>query len=255
MVSRPLIGFAWAIAFSAGAWSASDQLQPPRAARPLPDTSALSWETRGDIFMAHKRFSEAIDAYKKAPQNSAVIWNKTGIAYHQLAELNAARRCYERAIKINPRYAEGLNNLGTVYYSKRSYRKAIKYYKKALTISPQSASIYSNLGTAYFARRKYDDALQAYQQALTLDPEVFEHRSTQGVLIQERSVKERARYHYYLAKLYAKAGENERALQYIRKALEEGFKDRGKLKEDPEFSHLRDLPEFQQLLTVEPRVL
>lgn len=255
MVSRLLIGFAWAVAFSACAWNASDQLQPPRAAQPPPDTSLLSWETRGDIFMAHKRFSEAIDAYRKAPQNTAVIWNKTGIAYHQMTEINAARRCYEQAIKINPRYAEALNNLGTVYYTKRGYRKAIKFYKKALIVSPQSASIYSNLGTAYFARKKYEDAIQAYQQALALDPEVFEHRSTQGVMIQERSVQERARYHYYLAKLYARAGDNERALQYVRKAIEEGFKDRARLKEDPEFSHLRELPEFQQLLTLEPRVL
>ena len=170
-------------------------------------------------------------------------------------ETNTAKRYYERSVKINPRYAEGLNNLGTVYYSKRNFGKAIKFYKKALEVSPRSASIYSNLGTAYFARKKYQDAVDAYQQALTLDPEVFEHRSTQGVMLQERNVQERAKYHYCLAKLYAKAGANDRALQYVRKALEEGFKDRAKLKEDPEFAKMRDLPEFQQLLTWEPRVL
>jgi len=94
-----------------------------------------------------------------------------------------------------------------------------------------------------------------YEQALKLDPEVFEHRSTQGVLLQERSVEERAKFHYYLAKTYAKAGAVERALIYIRKAIEEGFKEKKKFEEDPEFSELRELPEFKQLMAMEARVL
>ncbi|HEX9106321.1 MAG TPA: tetratricopeptide repeat protein, partial [Longimicrobiales bacterium] len=87
------------------------------------------------------------------------------------------------------------------------------------------------------------------------DPEVFEHRNNYGVLLQERSVQERAKFHYYLAKTYAKAGMNDRALQYLRKALEEGFKEREKIPEEPDFAALKDNPEFQQLLTSEPRVL
>jgi hypothetical protein len=55
--------------------------------------------------------------------------------------------------------------------------------------------------------------------------------------------------------LYAKASRNELALQYLRKALEEGFKDKKKLEQDTEFQALRDLPEFKELLALEPRVL
>ena len=61
---------------------------------------------------------------------------------------------------------------------------------------------------------------------------MFEHRNTYGVLLQERSVEERAKFHYYLARAYAKAGMNDRALQYLRKALEEGLKERDKIAED-----------------------
>ncbi len=77
---------------------------------------------------------------------------------------------------------------------------------------------------------------------------MFEHRNTYGVLLQERTVEERARFHYYLAKIYAKQGQQDRALQYMRKALEEGFADRKRLMEDPEFAALRDLPAFKELL-------
>jgi tetratricopeptide (TPR) repeat protein len=128
-------------------------------------------------------------------------------------------------------------------------------YRRSLRIAPDSASIYSNLGTAFFAEKKYKEAAEAYDRALQLDPEVFEHHSTYGVLLQERTVDERAKFHYYLAKVYAKEGQKDRALLYIRKALEEGFTDRKKLMQDPEFAALRDLPEFKELLKLEPRVL
>ncbi len=215
----------------------------------------LTPEQRGDVLMARKEYREAIESYGQAPQNSAVILNKTGIAYHQMTELGAAMKRYQRAIRLDAKYSEAINNLGTVYYAEKRYGKAIGFYKRALKLAPDSASIYSNLGTAYFAEKKYKDAAVAYDKAMQLDPEIFEHRSTYGVLLQERTVDERAKFHYYLAKIYAKEGQKERALLYIRKALEEGFTDKKKLMQDPEFAALRDLPEFKELLTLEPRVL
>jgi tetratricopeptide (TPR) repeat protein len=215
----------------------------------------VTQEMRGDIFMARKMYREAAEAYKEGPTNNAVLLNKTGIAYHQMLELPAAEKYYRLAIKSNPAYAEAINNLGTIYYARKSYRRALNEYKRALRISPDSASMWSNLGTGYFARKDYPHAADCWQHALQLDPEVFESRGTQGVLLQERSVDERAKFHYFLAKTYAKAGQNDRALLYIRKALEEGFKERKKFEEEPEFAPLKDLPEFKQLLAQDQRVL
>ncbi|HYI93397.1 MAG TPA: tetratricopeptide repeat protein [Bryobacteraceae bacterium] len=215
----------------------------------------LTPEMRGDIMMARKMFREAVDMYASTGQDTAIIANKMGIAYHQMTELDTARKYYQRAIKLDPKYSEAINNLGTIFYAKKNYRKAVSQYNKALKIKPSSASIYSNLGTAQFARKKYKQALEAYDIALSIDPEVFEHRGSHGVLLQERSVEERAKFHFYLAKTYAKAGAVERALTYIRKALEEGFKERDKFQNEPEFAKMKELPEFQQLMASEPRVL
>jgi tetratricopeptide (TPR) repeat protein len=215
----------------------------------------LTPEARGDILMARKMFREAIDVYSLGADSNAILSNKLGIAYHQMLQLDIARKYYVQAIRLNPKYPEAVNNLGTIYYARKQYRKAIGQYNKAIKLAPNSASIYSNLGTAEFSRKKYKEASDAYEKALVLDPEVFEHRNASGTLLQERSVEERAKFHYYLAKTYAKAGNNERALQYIRKALEEGFKDREKFNKEPEFASLKELPEFQELLKMEPRVL
>ena len=229
---------------------------------PAPDkTSApdspkvLSPEMRGDIFVARKMYREAIEVYQTGPKDSAVLANKTGIAYHQLQDFADAKKNYERAVRLNPQYAEAINNLGTVFYAQKSCRRAITQYKRALRFTPESASILSNLGTAYFARKNYTEAFATYQKALEIDPQVFERRSSQGVLLQERSVEERAKFHYYMAKTYAKAGMTDLALLYIRKALEEGFKEREKFTKDPEFAGLKDNPEFKQLIATEQKVL
>ncbi len=216
---------------------------------------AVTAEMRGDISMARKDYRQAIDFYKQMEPLSHIALNKIGIGYHQLLDLPSAKKYYERALKSKPDYAEAVNNLGTVFYAGKSYRRAITQYTKALRLTPNSASIYSNLGTAWFARKNYERASLAYQKALELDPEVFEHRSTNGVLLQERSITERAKFHFYLAKTYAKAGQVERALLYMRKALEEGFKERQKFVEEPEFAALQENPEFQELLKLQPRVL
>jgi tetratricopeptide (TPR) repeat protein len=225
---------------------------PPQA-----DTSkpVISPETRGDILMARRMYREAIDAFAEGSPKDAVLRNKTGIAYHQLMQLDSARKCYEQAVKLKPDYHEAINNLGTVWYAKKSYRRAISQYRKAIKLAPDTASIHSNLGTAYFARKDFEPAMEEFRIALQLDPNVFEHHSSYGVMLQERSVQDRAKFHYSMAALYAQGGRSELALQYLRKALEEGFRERKKLDTDPAFAAMRELPEFKQLLALEPRVL
>jgi tetratricopeptide (TPR) repeat protein len=246
MVSRPL-----AIAFAAGSIAAFAFAQ---VAAEAPKTR-VSVETRGDILMARKMYREAIDVFREDKSKNPVISNKIGIAYHQMQQLDSARKYYEQAIRFKPDYAEAINNLGTVYYAKKSFGRSISYYRKALKYAPKSASIYSNLGTAYFARKKYKEAMETYQIALKLDPNVFENHGSYGVLLEERNVEERAKFHFHMAKLYAQTGRNDLALQYLRKALEEGYKDKKKIAEDPDFQAMRDLPEFKELLALEPRVL
>jgi tetratricopeptide (TPR) repeat protein len=219
-----------------------------------PATPPLTPELRGDIFMARKMYREAIDMYRQGP-NTAVLANKIGIAFHQLLLLDTAKKQYERAIKLDPKYPEAINNLGTIYYAQKNYKRAIKYYKRALKCGNPSASIYANLGAAYFGRKDYKHATIYYEEALKLDPDVFEHHSTFGTLMQERTIEERAKFHLYLAKMYAQSGKNDRAIIYLRKALEEGVKDRKKIPDMPEFASLKSSAAFKELLAENPKPL
>jgi tetratricopeptide (TPR) repeat protein len=209
---------------------------------------------RGDIYMARKMYRDAIEAYMQAPV-SAPMLNKIGIAYHQLADVDTAGKYYQRAIKMDPQFADAINNLGTIYYSKKSYRRAINEFRKVLRVKPDAAATWANLANAYFERKQFDRFAEAQDRALELDPEVFSNRGTVGSLVQDRNIADRAKHDYFMAKSLAKRGRNADALQFIRKALEEGFKERNKFQEEPEFAGLRDDPEFKQIMATEPKVL
>jgi len=212
--------------------------------------SDLTPETQGDLLMIHQRYLAAISAYQRGPHDSPVLWNKLGIAYQHMYALDFAKLQYEKALSINPRYPEALNNLGTVYYGEKDYRKAENFYKKALKLKPDCASFYSNLGTAYFADHKYKQGLGAYQRAFALDPEVFIRESMERIA-ELGPIEEQARLNYELARMYAHAGNFDAAIRYLRNAFIDGFDDRKKLMEEKDFATLRTRPEFTLLLAEE----
>lgn len=208
--------------------------------------------------MARRMYREAIDAFQEGSLKDPILHNKQGIAYHQLLQLDQALKEYQQAVKLKPDYEEALNNIGTIYYAKKSYRRATSWFSRALARAPddpKSAAVYVNLGSSWFSRKNYERAQVAFQTALRLDSEVFEQHGSFGVMMQERNIEERAKFHFYLAKMYAKTGRNELALQYLRKAFEEGLPDKVKATDAPEFNPLRNSDEFKELLKLEPRVL
>jgi tetratricopeptide (TPR) repeat protein len=264
MVSRPIAmllvaGLNSAFAFGQTGTALLDGSRTATNAPPQTvEREPLTPEMRGDIFLARKMYREAIDTFREGSPKDPVLHNKIGIARHQLLQLDQARKEYELAVKLKPDYEEAINNIGTVYYAEKSYRRATTWFSRAIKLAPddpKSAAVYVNLGSAWFSRKNYERAQQAFQTAVQLDPEVFERHGNYGVMMQERNVEERAKFHFYLARMYAKSGRNELALQYLRKALEEGFRERQKLTDAPEFTPLRALPEFQALLKLDPRVL
>jgi tetratricopeptide (TPR) repeat protein len=223
------------------------------AASAQPATRELSPEEMADLFMARKQYLEAARAYKQlSDQNprNAVYLNKLGIALHQQEALTLAMKYYERALKADPGYADAENNIGTIWYQRKRYGKAIKAYEKAIKIRDDMAVLYSNLGYAYFGDKKYEDSISAFRTALAKDPQLFEHNASRaGSLLQDRSVSDRGRFYFLLAKSYAESGNVERSVLYLRKAKDEGYTQLvADLKKDKAFAAELKTPEIQDML-------
>jgi tetratricopeptide (TPR) repeat protein len=230
--------------------------QVPNAAGP-PAEHHFTGEEMGDLFMARKQYREASEAYKRLadqdPRN-AVYLNKLGISLHQQEALGLALKYYERALKADPRYADAQNNIGTVWYQRKKYGKAIRAYHRAIKIREDMPVLYSNLGYAYFGDKKYEESIAAFRTALTKDPEFFEHNGSRtGSLLQDRSVSDRGRFYFLLAKSFAESGNLERCVLYLRKAKDDGYASFvADLKKDKAFASILMNPEVQDMLAPKP---
>jgi tetratricopeptide (TPR) repeat protein len=207
-------------------------------------------EQLGDALMGHQRYQAAIEAYKKGPHDSADVWNKMGIAYQMMFNMDEATRCYQVSLKLSPKNTHVLNNLGTIYDSQKEYRSAERMYRKALKYDPQSALIHKNLGTDLLAQHKYKKGWESYQAALAIDSQIFDRNGSPRVE-NPASVLDRGAMNYYMAKGCVRAGMNDRAIEYLRMALNEGFTNPKKIVADSEFASLRGLPAFEELLAAQ----
>lgn len=207
-------------------------------------------EIRADVLLARRQYQAAIEAYEQAPLDSASVWNKMGIAYEMLYDNTAARRCYQKAHKLEPKNASVLNNIGSLEMAAKNYKKAEKLYRRAIKLNSKSALFYKNLGTAYISARKYKKGWIEYRAALVIDPMIFSTQAGMRVM-NPTSTQDRGAMNYFMAKGCLLAGEKKQAIEYLRMALNEGFTNPKKLVEDNEFAALRTMPAFQELIESE----
>jgi tetratricopeptide (TPR) repeat protein len=82
--------------------------------------------------------------------------------YHLLAEAHtnagnqdAARRCYEEAVKLNPESAPDHYQLGTIYLAGGFFARAVESYTTALRLGIDTPILRYKLGSAFFNLRNY----------------------------------------------------------------------------------------------------
>lgn len=267
------LGLVLAVAMGTPSWGAQGAqqveqppLQPalpnpviaPETSSPLPaKPGTLTLENRADIFMARKDYADAVDHYQRAlkegDRRDGALWNKLGIAYQQMQNMNAARRAYKEAIRVRKDFPEPWNNLGTTYYLEKKAKKSLKYYREAIKLNPQSASFHVNLGTAYYATKKIPEAIEEYRTALGLDPAVLTQRSNLGTTVSARSAD--AKFFFYMGKVFASLGRVDDAVRYLRHAFEEGFDDFKLLDSDEDYQKIGALPAYKELRANPPKAI
>jgi tetratricopeptide (TPR) repeat protein len=226
--------------------------QQPSTSASTPQIPQLTPETIADLLVVHQKYLEAITAYQKLNPKTAQIYNKLGAAYEHMLMDDDAKASFERALKMDKKFAEAYNNLATVYYHEKDYGRAERFYKKAISLNNANAAVYSNLGALSLARNKFRDGAEAYQRAFILDSNIFQEIAEAGIP-NSASMADLANMNFCFAKIYAQAGMNNLAIEYLQKAIMEGFHDKVGLQEDQEFAGLHGMPEFQKLISSERR--
>tara|TARA_Y100001936_G_scaffold254154_1_gene325882 strand:- start:16423 stop:16827 length:405 start_codon:yes stop_codon:yes gene_type:complete len=74
--------------------------------------------------------------------------------------LNRAIQDYDKAIKLNPKYADAYNNRGVAYSDKGQVNRATHDLNMAIELNPKSAATYYNRGIAYRKKGELNRAIQ-----------------------------------------------------------------------------------------------
>jgi len=186
--------------------------------------------------LAGKKLSfdiELIDILKPGPTAPALY--RLGSFLQGSGELEEASRCYEKAVAIQPDFADAYFNLGVISHVAGKPDEAIIYYQKVLELDPNHLQANNNLGNVLRQSGRTDEAMHYYQKALSTNPDHADTYNNIGAFFQIKGSLGEAIQHYQravelnpafteafnnLCNAYMLEGEYEKATQAYQKAIE-----------------------------------
>ncbi|MFN7930473.1 MAG: tetratricopeptide repeat protein [Blastocatellia bacterium] len=160
------------------------------------------------ILIAFGALLSAMSLYLALPAIAKVYTNNLGVRYHQAGDIKKAVKSYERAISLDPDYAQAHYNLGSAYETSLELDKAITEYQVALRDDPKFYYAYNNLARLFLLRSENN----ASTTALTILNTALEQKPTELPILYA-IYKNRAWAHLNL-KLYIEAEKD------VKRALE-----------------------------------
>jgi tetratricopeptide (TPR) repeat protein len=73
-----------------------------------------------NYYINENRMSEAmtwIDEAIRSDEKSAVLWNVKGRILENDKKVDESMKCYEKALELDPQYADAMGNIGRIYYN------------------------------------------------------------------------------------------------------------------------------------------
>ena len=121
-----------------------------------------SIELQNRIENAQRKAAEQPDNY--------VAWVELGNAWYDQNSPEHAIEAYSRALKLNPKQPDALNDQGAMYTELGDFQRAISNFEKALAIDPGNLESLYNMGYIYaFELEQSERALEIWKRYLTFD--------------------------------------------------------------------------------------
>ena len=124
-------------------------------------------------YAVRDNYNPAIEDFNKAIElnpNYAEAYSNRGLVYAKKGDYDRAIEDLNKAIELDPNYAEAYNNRGIAFEGEGDYDRAIANYTKAIQLNPDYAVAYNNRGIAYDRKGEHDLAIEDYSEAIKLKP-------------------------------------------------------------------------------------
>jgi Tfp pilus assembly protein PilF len=181
---------------------------PPPRATPEASPEVREGEQllqQGDAAGAKAKFEAALAKSEKDPRALLGL----GLAEEALGHVDAAADAYREALEVDGTLAEAHNNLGLILRDKDQLDAAVAELEAAVKADPRLASAQANLALAYEDQGRAPEATKAYEAAIGLSDDAMLHANFGLFLLG--------------------AGNSERAVSELRKALDGAKGDRAVL--------------------------
>lgn len=169
-----------------------------------------------------KKYREAGPYIEQALEHDAldeVAWLNKALYLHHSRNLPEAIACCDRAIAINPGYAEALTAKGIILTAAQRYEDALAALDEVLAARPDHAEAHCKRGFVLKQLGRREDALASLERALALKPDYAEALQSRGHVLSSlgRHPEAIASYRDALAR-----GGNAKELEYFLAALGAG---------------------------------
>ena len=192
----------------------------------------------GAVYFRLEEFDKSksmLESAASIDSSSYQVWSNLGTLYYYDGLLDRSVNAFEIALKLNPtnyrllgNYAAALRLLGSKRLSEEKYLQAASRIEENLKVSPNDPELISTLACFYADLSRKKEAVVLILQAIKLAP-------------RDADVLGRA------VAVYELVGDRQRALDWLAKALENGYSPTP-ISYDPELKKLRGDPQCQKLM-------
>lgn len=153
-----------------------------------------------------------------------------GTALDGTGDWQQAQAEYQKALTVNPEYADARFDLAHLYFKHNNYAEAEQEYRRLIVEDPKDASAHNELGGVLTATNQTADAQHEFEAAIAIDPDNFDAlynlasieagnnnfpRATE-LLQQALKQKDDADAHQLLGNIYIQSGRLGDALQQFK---------------------------------------
>lgn len=135
------------------------------------EQSAEIFYNLGITIALRGNFGEAIACWQRAVElqpDFADAYQQQGYVFQKQEEFEQAISCYLKALEINPNWAETHYNLGLCFVQQNRWSEAIAHFQEAIKLKPDDAQTYGDCGKAFLEQGKIDEAILYFQTAIQL---------------------------------------------------------------------------------------
>ena len=217
----------------------------------------VKWTYDWDWIGAEKEFQRSMDL----SPNYAIGHGMYALYLDSMSRVEEAMAQNRRARELEPLSLILNTNIGELLYNTRRYDQAIEQYRKTVEIETNFSPVHEDLAEAYERKGMYREAVAEWQESLIADGD-RRNAAAMGQAYLKSGYKSAMKTWldhitspsshlyvspFFIATLYARLGEGDRALDWLAKAYQGRDTDLVFLKVEPALDNLRSDPRYAEL--------